>query len=233
MLEYRRYRDRRTLALLAETPLPCSATVISVDESRTGMLNRASTESVCSVFLLGGGPVCKAGLRCLIALYGDLVVACKLSEADVIVIDLDTSGAVPLVVASLPRVPISGDPKKIASGALPRSASPATLIDAIRTAYASSRRQSRVGMLLGAVGTRGSNSASLSLRQSEVASLIARGLRYGEVAERLRISPHTVKNHAKVIFEKLNVNSRVQLAVYWRLHRLEPPMVRSTGSTDL
>ena len=203
------------------------------DESRTRMSNQQSAETAICVYLVGGGPVCKAGLRCLIAPQADLAVAHRITDADVVVLDLDTSGAVPLVVASLPRVPISANPKKIALGALPRSASPDRLIDAIRNAFSASRSRIGVGLRLGSEATRGGNSSSLSLRQSEVAALISYGLRYQEVADRLRISPHTVKNHAKVIFEKLNVHSRVQLAVYWRTHRVGPPMVRSTGSTNL
>lgn len=53
----------------------------------------------------------------------------------------------------------------------------------------------------------------LTPREQEIAALVTRGLRYAEIAGRLGISEHTVRNHLRHIFEKLNINSRVELAV--------------------
>ncbi|PYY21126.1 MAG: hypothetical protein DMG62_20070 [Acidobacteria bacterium] len=53
----------------------------------------------------------------------------------------------------------------------------------------------------------------LSKREREVAESIVEGLTNREVAERLGISQHTVKNYVFKIFEKLGASNRVELAV--------------------
>ena len=45
------------------------------------------------------------------------------------------------------------------------------------------------------------------------AGLVAEGLDNTDIAERLFLSPSTVKNHVSSILEKLGVDSRVQAAV--------------------
>jgi DNA-binding CsgD family transcriptional regulator len=41
--------------------------------------------------------------------------------------------------------------------------------------------------------------------------LIAKGLGTGEIASRLHLSRHTVRDHVKAIFEKVDVSSRGEL----------------------
>jgi len=50
----------------------------------------------------------------------------------------------------------------------------------------------------------------LTVRESEVASLLLQGLSNREIAESLSISEHTVKTHLKGIFHKAGVSSRGQ-----------------------
>jgi DNA-binding CsgD family transcriptional regulator len=52
---------------------------------------------------------------------------------------------------------------------------------------------------------------ALTDAESAVASFIAHGCTNREIADKLFISPHTVNTHARHVFEKLGVNSRVQL----------------------
>lgn len=56
----------------------------------------------------------------------------------------------------------------------------------------------------------------LTPRQSEVLGLIARGLNNNEIAERLFISPKTVRNHITQIFDKLQVDSRAKAIILAR-----------------
>jgi DNA-binding CsgD family transcriptional regulator len=57
-------------------------------------------------------------------------------------------------------------------------------------------------------------SAWAGLTESELAvvRLVARGLTNREVADRLFVSPHTVGQHLRHVFSKLDINSRVELA---------------------
>ena len=50
----------------------------------------------------------------------------------------------------------------------------------------------------------------LTLRESEVAALLARGLSNREIAEALFISEHTVKSHLKSVFRKTGVGTRAR-----------------------
>jgi RNA polymerase sigma factor (sigma-70 family) len=54
--------------------------------------------------------------------------------------------------------------------------------------------------------------APLSVRERRVMQLVCDGKSNLEIAAVLHLSPHTVKNHLKKIFKKLNVNSRGQAA---------------------
>jgi DNA-binding CsgD family transcriptional regulator len=51
----------------------------------------------------------------------------------------------------------------------------------------------------------------LSKRETELISLIRKGLRTKEIADQLKISHHTVRNIRQRMFEKYNVNSSIEL----------------------
>ena len=53
----------------------------------------------------------------------------------------------------------------------------------------------------------------LTEREREVLDLIAQGLNNPEIAERLYLSPKTVRNHISNIFSKLQVADRAQAIV--------------------
>lgn len=55
---------------------------------------------------------------------------------------------------------------------------------------------------------------SLTKREYEVLTLIAGGLNNREIANKLFISEKTVKNHVSNIFKKLEVNDRIQAAIF-------------------
>ena len=55
---------------------------------------------------------------------------------------------------------------------------------------------------------------ALSKREEQIARLVASGLSNREVAQRLSLSPHTVKNYLFRVFEKLGISTRIELVLY-------------------
>ena len=62
--------------------------------------------------------------------------------------------------------------------------------------------------------------AVLSRRELEVLRLLAIGLNTRAAAERLNVSPATVRNHVQNLFAKLDVHSRLEAVAYASRHRL-------------
>ncbi len=67
---------------------------------------------------------------------------------------------------------------------------------------------------------RASPSPNLTPRECEVLGLVARGMTNRRVAQVLKISENTVRNHLCSIYDKLNLNNRLQVAVYSVTHGL-------------
>jgi DNA-binding NarL/FixJ family response regulator len=110
-----------------------------------------------------------------------------------------------------------------ASGFLGKSAEPAELLDAIRVVY-------RGDALLSPAATRSlimrylsrpdhaettapTALSALTEREREVLALVAAGLSNDAIAERLVVSPHTVKTHVNRAMTKLGAHDRAQLVV--------------------
>lgn len=74
---------------------------------------------------------------------------------------------------------------------------------------------------------RRSHADRLTARERDIARRFGRGLGYREIAQELRISPSTARNHLKNIYDKLEIRSKVELAGLLRqIDR--PPTVLST-----
>ena len=56
-----------------------------------------------------------------------------------------------------------------------------------------------------------SQAYEFSSREQQITQLIARGLATADIAERLYLSPHTVRDYIKTIFDKVEVSSRGEL----------------------
>jgi LuxR family transcriptional regulator of csgAB operon len=56
--------------------------------------------------------------------------------------------------------------------------------------------------------------ANLTPRKLEILALISTGYTNDEIAEKLLISPHTVKTHLYNIFKKIKVPNRLQAALW-------------------
>jgi DNA-binding CsgD family transcriptional regulator len=54
----------------------------------------------------------------------------------------------------------------------------------------------------------------LSARETDVVRCVAEGLTNREIAQRLKLTEHTVKNYLFRIFDKLGVSSRVEVVLY-------------------
>ena len=59
----------------------------------------------------------------------------------------------------------------------------------------------------------------LTRREEEVVHLVADGLKNREIAQKLQVKEHSVRNYIYRIFEKLGVSSRVELILYAFSHR--------------
>ena len=65
--------------------------------------------------------------------------------------------------------------------------------------------------------------ARLTIRQRDVAALVAEGRTTGEIAARLRLTEGTVANHMEQAMRRLGLRSRSQLAVWAYRHGLYRP----------
>lgn len=59
----------------------------------------------------------------------------------------------------------------------------------------------------------------LTGREREVVDLMASGARVVTIAQQLGLSPHTVRNHLKSVFRKLNLRGQHELFEYWKRGR--------------
>lgn len=71
--------------------------------------------------------------------------------------------------------------------------------------------------------------ANLTAREQEVLELLAQGFAYKEIADRLKVSFHTVNMHLRHIYEKLHVRSRAEAAAKYRAWTPPPGAPRDIG----
>ena len=105
-----------------------------------------------------------------------------------------------------------------ASGYLLKRAAPDMLLDAVRSVHAGGSPMSpeiarRVVSGFREPASPSSGLEDLSPREREILDLLAEGLPYKQIADRLGISPHTVHNHLRKIYGKLHVQSRTEAVV--------------------
>jgi DNA-binding CsgD family transcriptional regulator len=75
----------------------------------------------------------------------------------------------------------------------------------------------------------------LSLRERQTTELIAQGCSTREIARRLQLSTHTVRDYVKAVFDKVGVKSRGELVAHlWHEHyapiHLDPSTIREHGA---
>jgi DNA-binding NarL/FixJ family response regulator len=118
-----------------------------------------------------------------------------------------------------------------AAGVVSKSAQPTEIVDAIRRVHAGETVQpaQEIIALLRLAGQERERSrdvqstlAQLTPREREVLSLLAEGLDNQAIAERLFISADTVRVHVVRVLAKLQVESRLQAAIFAIQHGIEP-----------
>jgi DNA-binding NarL/FixJ family response regulator len=62
-----------------------------------------------------------------------------------------------------------------------------------------------------------------SEREQRVIELVAQGLKNSEVADVIGTTEHVIKNYLRVIYDKLGLWNRVELALWYEARRHEEP----------
>ncbi|MET7469726.1 response regulator [Micromonospora sp. NPDC005686] len=162
------------------------------------------------------------------------------ARPDLVVLDLqlpDISGVEVIrgLRAALPDVRVlmlsaSGEPQGVldavkagATGYLVKSAAPAEFLDAVRRTAAGEPvfTPGLAGLVLGeyrrlaaAPPDPDDDAPRLTERETEVLRLVAKGLSYKQIADRLGLSHRTVQNHVQNTLGKLQLHNRVELTRY-------------------
>ena len=157
----------------------------------------------------------------------------KATTPDVVVMDLqlpELSGveATRAIAEALPDVKVlvlsaSGEHADVldavkagATGYLVKSARVDELVDAVRRTAAGDPvfTPGLAGLVLGAFRAVTEPEAKLTDRETEVLRLVAKGLTYKQIAERLVLSHRTVQNHVQNTLNKLQLHTRYELVRY-------------------
>ncbi|MEV0460800.1 response regulator [Catellatospora methionotrophica] len=182
-----------------------------------------------------------AGYR-VVAAVGEGAQAVRIGPSvrpEVVVLDLqlpDLSGVEVIqgLVAALPQVRVlvlsaSGEQQDVldavkagAAGYLLKSAAREEFLDAVRRTAEGDAvfTAGLAGLVLGeyrrlaAAPGDGADAPRLSERETEVLRLVAKGMTYRQIAERLTLSHRTVQNHVQNTLGKLQLHNRVELVRY-------------------
>ncbi|ROR90467.1 LuxR family two component transcriptional regulator [Nocardioides aurantiacus] len=140
------------------------------------------------------------------------------------VVALDPAVRVLILSASGEQQDVLDAVKAGATGYLVKSASRAELLDAVRRVALGDTvfTPGLAGLVLGEYRRLSDTPAAagdddtprLTDRETEVLRLVAKGLSYKQIAERLVLSHRTVQNHVQNTLRKLQLHNRVQLVRY-------------------
>lgn len=178
----------------------------------------------------------------VVATAGNGAKALRVAAAtrpDVVLLDLNLpdqpgSQVTRQLLAALPDVRVlilsaSGERQDVldavtagASGYLLKSAEPAELTAAVRSTAAGRAvfTPGLAGLVLGEYrrlarsGAPVPQAPQLTERETEVLRLVATGLTYPQIAQRLSLSPRTVQNHVQNTLSKLQLHNKAQLVRY-------------------
>ena len=134
----------------------------------------------------------------------------------------DPSVKVLILSASGEHADVLSAVKAGATGYLVKSASREELLDAVRRVAQGDPvfTAGLAGLVLGEfqrmtdAPTSGPDDERLTERETEVLKMVAKGLSYRQIAERLVLSHRTVQNHVQNTLRKLQMHNRVELTRY-------------------
>jgi DNA-binding NarL/FixJ family response regulator len=142
------------------------------------------------------------------------------------VVRQDPSARVLILSASGEQADVLEAVKAGATGYLVKSASRSELIEAVRRVAGGDTvfTPGLAGLVLGEFrrmldGSTGPDAArageqELTDRETEILKMVAKGMSYKQIAERLVISHRTVQNHVQNTLRKLQMHNRVELTRY-------------------
>ncbi|MGB0098743.1 MAG: response regulator transcription factor [Nocardioides sp.] len=138
------------------------------------------------------------------------------------IVGQDPSVRVLILSASGEHADVLAAVKAGATGYLVKSASREELLSAVRRVAAGEPvfTAGLAGLMLGEfqrISTSpapGPDPAALTERETEVLKLVAKGLSYRQIADRLVLSHRTVQNHVQNTLRKLQMHNRVELTRY-------------------
>lgn len=138
------------------------------------------------------------------------------------VLRADPAARVLILSASGEQADVLEAVKAGATGYLVKSASRAELLDAVRRVAAGDTvfTPGLAGLVLGEFRRMADPAAQepdrpqLTERETEVLKMVAKGMSYKQIAERLVLSHRTVQNHVQNTLRKLQMHNRVELTRY-------------------
>ena len=136
------------------------------------------------------------------------------------IVRLDPSARVLILSASGEQQDVLDAVKAGATGYLVKSASREQLIDAVRRVAGGDTvfTPGLAGLVLGEyrrlLDAPADDSPQLTERETEVLKMVAKGMSYKQIAERLVLSHRTVQNHVQNTLRKLQLHNRVELTRY-------------------
>jgi DNA-binding NarL/FixJ family response regulator len=142
-------------------------------------------------------------------------------EVTASVLQQDPSARVLILSASGEQADVLEAVKAGATGYLVKSASREELLDAVRRVAVGDTvfTPGLAGLVLGefrrmSEPAAGPDHPELTDRETEVLKMVAKGMSYKQIAERLVISHRTVQNHVQNTLRKLQMHNRVELTRY-------------------
>jgi DNA-binding NarL/FixJ family response regulator len=143
------------------------------------------------------------------------------------VLEQDPSARVLILSASGEQNDVLEAVKAGATGYLVKSAHSSELVDAVKGVAAGGTvfTPGLAGLVLGEFrrmadpdAAAGSSTPELTERETEVLKMVAKGMSYKQIADRLVLSHRTVQNHVQNTLRKLQMHNRVELT-RWAIER--------------